>query len=115
MQEQTWWAQTLVGLGGGWSPDVYGLSVEAATEDEAVRALARETGAPEDPPPAVLPHIERDARARGEDDDAIVEALKKAVTTGLTSDPKGLIIVSFGTDFARVSGLDRAFAQTPTP
>ena len=66
-------------------------SPEATTEDEALGALARETGAPEDPPPAVLPHIERDARARGEDDDAIVEALKKAVTTGLTSDPKGLI------------------------
>ena len=78
MEERTWWAQTLVALGGGWSPDVYGLhSVQATTEEEAVGAFARETGAPEDPPPAVLPHIERDARARGEDDDAIVEALKK--------------------------------------
>lgn len=106
MKQQTWWAQTLVTMGGVWSPDVYGLhNVQAHTEEEAVETLARETGAPQNPSPAVLPRIERQARARGDDDDAIVEQLKTAVRTGMSNKPKALIVVSIGTDFAKISGL----------
>ena len=47
MEQQTWWAQTLVATGGGWSPDVYGLhSVQAQTEEEAVETLARKQERP---------------------------------------------------------------------
>ena len=106
MEQQTWWAQTLVSMGGGWSPDVYGLrSVQAHNEDEALATLAREAGTPESPEPAVLPQIERDARARGEDEEAIVEQLKSAVQTALSNEPKGLIVLNIGTDFAKISGI----------
>ena len=95
-------------MGGVWSPDIYGLhNVQAQTEEEAVETLGRKTGGPKNPSPAVLPRIERHARARGDDDDAIVEQLKTAVHTALSNEPKALVVVNIGTDFAKISGLAR--------
>ena len=109
--KKRWWAQTLVGLGGAWSPDVLGVhSVEADGEEEAVAEIARTVEAPEEPAPVVLPRLEREGKARGESDEAVVERMREAIRTALEAEPRGLVITHIGTDFATATGLGTALA-----
>ena len=107
--KEQWWAQTLVGLGGGFSPDVLGIhAVQASTEDDAVAQIAKIVEAPETPAPVVLPRIEREGKAKGESDEALIETMREAVKTALEAEPRGLVITHIGTDFGQVSGLGAA-------
>ena len=66
MEQQTWWAQTLVGLGGGWSPDVYGLhSVQASVRRRGGRSAgARDWCSSVPDPRGAAPHRAGRARSR---------------------------------------------------
>ena len=109
---ETWWIQTLINAGSLCSPAIMGLhNVDAPSEASAVAQLAEKLGAPA--PPAVLPQIEREARARGDSDACILETMKTALRTALGATPKGLVITHIGTDFGEVTGL-RA-SMTPQP
>lgn len=106
-ESETWWIQTLVSLGSPCSPRVMGLhSVEATGEDDAVHRLSARLEAPTTPAPAVLPKIQREAQARGAEDDDTIKILSTTVIEALDSEPKGLVITAISTDFAAVSGFD---------